>query len=204
MILTMTDTFIARGIRFITGKPYSHSSLACDEDLTEMYSFCRDKKETPLPASFNHENINTQIFGLFDNVPCEIYRLEVTDEQHAKFIETMKHFISNKDLYSYNLKGFFLMALHIPNSSRYKFVCSVWVAFVLGKTGIDHNFKKHLSLIEPEDLRNIEEAELFYKGNLKEYPEFLKNLKNKETDADARKTISLIKNPHKIRNSVAL
>jgi hypothetical protein len=193
----MTDTIVARAIRFLTGKPYCHSSLALDEELTDMYSFCRDKKEYPLPASFNKENINTQVFGLYKNIPCEIYRLELSDEQHEKLTTTMRHFIVNKDLYKYNLTGFILMGLHIPYRFRYKFVCSVWVAFVLGKSGIEHNFKKHLSLIEPEDLRYIEKAELFYRGNLKDYHDFLKSMKNNNAD----KKISLIKNPLSIKKS---
>jgi hypothetical protein len=196
IVLTMTDTIVARTIRFLTGKPYCHSSLALDEDLSDMYSFCRDKKEYPLPASFNKENINTQVFGLYNNIPCEIYRLELTDEQHERLTATMRHFIVNKDLYRYNLTGLLLMKCHIPHKLRYKFVCSVWVAFVLGKSGIEHNLKKHLSLIEPEDLRYIKNAELFYRGNLKDYPEFLKNMKNSHN--------SLVKNPLSIKKSVLI
>ena len=77
------------------------------------------------------------------------------------------------------------MALHIPHRFRNKFVCSVWVGFVLGKSGVNHNIKKHPSLIEPEDFRSIRGAELVYRGDLKKYRSFvLANFSGEEQITD--------------------
>lgn len=184
VVVTRTDTKIAKSIRFLSKKAYSHASISCDADLTRMYSFCRDKVDSPLPANFNHENLDTSIFGLFHNIPCEIYRVGVSEEQYQKFILTIDHFINNRDLYTYNVPGLFLSGLHIPHRFRYKFVCSVWVAFVLGKSGILLENKKHQSLVQPDDLRYIDNAELFYRGNLKDYPKFLEQLRRCENSED--------------------
>jgi hypothetical protein len=73
------------------------------------------------------------------------------------------------------------MALHIPYKMRNnKFVCSVWVGFMLGKTGIVNDLKKHPSLIEPEDFRSVKGAELIYKGDLKKYRDYIKKMKEKD------------------------
>ncbi len=174
IILTKTSTKVAKIIRFISGKTYSHSSIASDELLSEMYSICRDYKHSPLPAHFNVEKIHTQVFGLHENIPSEVYRIPVTGLQLDEFKEAINHFILNRTRYVYNVAAFLPMAFHIPYKFKNKFVCSVWVAFILRKIGISLQVNKHPSLIEPEDLRYTENAELIFKGNLKDYPEFMK------------------------------
>ena len=173
LVLTRTGTVPSRLIGFVTGKPYTHVSIASDVLLTDMYSFCRDKKDKPLPANFNREDINTEVFGACKTIPGEVYRLPVTADQLERYRDTIRHFILNRDSYSYDVGAFLPMALHIPYRLRNKFVCSVWVGFVLGKSGIEHDFKKHPSLIEPEDFRSITGADLIYRGDLKKYRSFI-------------------------------
>lgn len=173
IVLTRTETKPAQIIRLITRKPYSHVSITSDKHLTHMYSFCRDYKETPLPAHFNIEHIDTEIFGMQNDIPCEIYRIKVTDEQYEKYDEIINHFTVNRTYYCYNIAALLSMALHIPYRFKNKFVCSVWVGFVLYKIGIKNFTEKHPSLITPEDFRHVPDSELVYIGNLKEYQDFL-------------------------------
>ncbi len=173
LILTRTGTVFSKLIGAATGKRYTHVSIASDELLTEMYSFCRDKKEMPLPANFNHEDILTEVFGACKTIPSEVYRIPVTDEQMSRYRDVIRHFILNRENYSYDIGALIPMALHIPYKMRNKFVCSVWVGFVLGKSGINHDIKKHPSLVEPEDFRSIKNAELIYRGDLKKYREYI-------------------------------
>ena len=185
LILTRTGTVPSRIIGLVTGKPYTHVSIASDVLLTDMYSFCRDKKDRPLPANFNHEDINTEVFGACKTIPGEVYRLPVTASQLERYRETIRHFILNRDSYAYDMGAFLPMALHIPYRMRNKFVCSVWVGFVLGKSGIEHDFQKHPSLIEPEDFRSITGAELIYRGDLKKYRSFITEKLSDPTTSEA-------------------
>ena len=169
LVLTRTGTLPSKIIGFVTGKRYTHVSIASDELLTKMYSFCRDKKEAPLPAGFNREDLFTEVFGACKTIPGEVYRLPVTDEQLERYNDVIRHFILNRGSYSYDVGALLPMALHIPYKLRNRFVCSVWVGFVLGKSGVKHNIDKQPSLIEPEDFRSIEGAELVYRGDLKKY-----------------------------------
>lgn len=173
LVLTRTGTKFSKLIGFVTGKQYTHVSIASDILLTDMYSFCRDKKEMPLPANFNREDINTEVFGACKTIPSEVYRIPVTDEQMKRYNDVIRHFIVNREVYTYNIGALLPMALHIPHDFRNKFVCSVWVGFVLGKSGVEHNIKKHPSLVEPEDFRSIAGAELIYRGDLKKYRSFI-------------------------------
>lgn len=176
IVLTRTGTFFSKIIGLATGKRYTHVSIADDLMLAHMYSFCRDRKESPLPANFNREDILTEVFGACKTIPSEVYRVPVTDEQMSRYHDVIRHFILNREKYSYDLGALVSMALHIPYKMRNKFVCSVWVGFVLGKSGIEHDIKKHPSLIEPEDFRSINNAELIYIGDLKKYREYISSL----------------------------
>lgn len=180
LVLTRTGTAISKAIGLVSGKRYTHVSVASNIMLTDMYSFCRDKKEAPLPANFNHEDIDTEVFGACKTIPSEVYRIPVTYEQLEKYNDVIRHFILNRESYTYDIGALFLMALHIPYHMRNKFTCSVWVGFVLGKSGIRHDIKKHPSLIEPENFRSIRNAELIYKGDLKKYRSFVKEKFSKE------------------------
>ena len=173
LVLTRTGTLFSKVIGFATGKRYTHVSISSDILLTDMYSFCRDKKEMPLPANFNREDINTEVFGACKTIPSEVYRIPVTYEQLERYRDVIRHFILNRSSYTYDIGALVPMALHIPYRFRNKFVCSVWVGFVLGKSGIKHDIKKHPSLIEPEDFRSITGAELIYRGDLKRYRSFI-------------------------------
>ena len=173
LVLTRTGTVISKCIGIVTGKAYTHVSIASNILLTDMYSFCRDKKDMPLPANFNHEDINTEVFGACKTIPSEVYRIPVTHEQIDRYRDVIRHFIINRSSYTYDVGAFLPMALHIPYRLRNKFVCSVWVGFVLGKSGINHDIKKHPSLIEPEDFRSIQGAELVYRGDLKKYRSYV-------------------------------
>lgn len=173
LVLTRTGTVFSKLIGFATGKRYTHVSIASDELLTEMYSFCRDKKEAPLPAGFNREDLFTEVFGACKTIPGEVYRLPVTGEQLERYNDVIRHFILNRGSYSYDVGALLPMALHIPYKLRNRFVCSVWVGFVLGKSGVKHNIDKQPSLIEPEDFRSIEGAELVYRGDLKKYRDYI-------------------------------
>ena len=173
LVLTRTGTVISKCIGIVTGKAYTHVSIASNILLTDMYSFCHDKKDMPLPANFNHEDINTEVFGSCKTIPSEVYRIPVTHEQIDRYRDVIRHFIINRSSYTYDVGAFLPMALHIPYRLRNKFVCSVWVGFVLGKSGINHDIKKHPSLIEPDDFRSIQGAELVYRGDLKKYRSYV-------------------------------
>ncbi len=190
IVLTRTGTIFSKAIGLVTGKKYTHVSIASDELLTQMYSFCRDKKDMPLPAGFNREDLFTEVFGACRTIPGEVYRIQVTDEQLESYNDVIRHFILNRKSYSYDVGALLPMALHIPYKTGNRFVCSVWVGFVLGKSGICHNIAKQPSLIEPEDFRSIEDAELIYRGDLKKYRSYIAELRA-DANMSENKTIPL-------------
>lgn len=167
IVLTRTGTSVARVIRTLTRKPYSHASISVDISLQQLFSFCRNDPRFPLPASFNEECVGQGVFGRFSDIPCEIYEIPITEEQYQRLKEQIDHFVTYREQYSYSLSGLVSIPLQIKRELRYKFVCSQFVAYMLQEC--DVTLEKPASLYSPEDLRHLPDARLIYRGELNSY-----------------------------------
>lgn len=165
--LSQTGTNVAKVIKFFTRKPYNHSSIAADLSLSDMYSFCRKYTPFPLPAGFCHEIVGEGTLGRFPNIPCEIYEIPVSAEQKQKFYQILNHFKEYKDIYSYNIIGFWSIPFRLHIERKYKFVCSQFVAYIIKEAGV--NLSKPFCMYSPEDLRHLPNARLVYRGELNEF-----------------------------------
>ena len=170
LVLTQTGTRVSRLIKFYTRAPFNHVSVSSDERLANMFSFARQNAPKLFPAGFTKENITDGVFGMYASVPCVIYKIPVTREQYMRFNNLINKFDNNKKLYKYNLFGFVTMIFNIPIKPKHSFMCSQFVAYILQEAGII-NFNKRLSLVKPDDFRHMDNLQLIYSGDIKEYAE---------------------------------
>ena len=168
IVLTQTYTYPARVIHLYTSEPYSHASIAFDEDLSEMYSFARRGLRNPFNAGFVEEDINNGVFGKCTSTTCNIYQLKITETQYNKLRYEIDVFKSNKDDYSYNFLGVLGAALNVPIQTKHRYFCSQFVAYLLEQSDIDI-FNKNCSLVKPRDIRLNPRLKSIYKGKLADY-----------------------------------
>ena len=174
ILLSRTHTIPARLIRFFTKAPYSHTSLALDVELKELYSFARRHIYNPFNSGFVLEDIETGIFGRDKNVYCSVYAIPVTEEQYQILRRELKHFIENSDMYNYNYMGLVGILFGKNVSKDYNYFCSQFVSHVLSRSGIEL-FKKADGLIQPYDFHVQLQQQRIYQGKLSEYREYVKN-----------------------------
>ena len=167
IILTQTGTRVSSIIKLFTKKPYNHSSLSGDEKLETMYSFCRTYRSFPLPATFNREKVGEGVFGMYSNIPCEVYRIPVTNQQKELFTQRIDTFNEKRKSYHFNLFGFSSILFQKPVTRKNKYTCSQFTATVLENTGI--KLDKLPCLYSPDDLRYINGSELIFSGELNDY-----------------------------------
>ncbi len=172
VILTQTGTIPARIIKLITKAPYNHTSITCDEELYDIYSFCRKFKRTPLPAGFVNET-EIGVFEMFRLVPCEVYAFDVTDEQYDTYQNLIDNFKRKSKIYAYNVLGLFALGFGIPVHRKNHYICSQFVAEILTECGVA-KFHKDLCLVKPDDFRYLKNARLVYKGDLNQLSEVKK------------------------------
>lgn len=173
VLLSRTHTIPAKLIRLFTGEPYSHTSIAIDIELNELYSFARKHIRNPFDCGFINENIDTGIFGLDKNVHCSVYAVSVTEEQYQMVKREIQSFVKNREHYKYNYTGLvgIMFGKNIVDGKH--FFCSQFVSYIFYKSGIQL-FAKENGLIRPYDFHIRLKERRIYRGKLSEYREFLK------------------------------
>lgn len=168
VILTKTNTRVAKMIRVFTRAPYSHTSIALRDDLDVMYSFARRKIHNPFNAGFVEEKLNAGILGRDQEVECAIYAIDVDVQEYDIICKYINHFISHKSRYGYNFVGLFSMIFNLPYFPKGKFLCSQYVAWLLKNAGIEL-FHKNVALVKPDDFRQNLRKQLVYEGKIHDY-----------------------------------
>jgi len=168
IILSYSGTAPAKLIKLWTREPYSHASIAFEEDLSEMYSFARKGIWNPFNAGFIREDIHTGIFGKKENTKCNIYCIKVTEEQYLAVRKEIEKFKSMQDVFSYNYLGIWYAAINKSVPRKNKYFCSQFVAEVLKRSGINIFFKNS-DLVRPRDIRLNPWLKTVYKGKLTDY-----------------------------------
>ena len=174
IVLSKTQTLPSNVIKMWTREPYSHTSLAFDIELNEMYSFARKHVNFPFYCGFITEDITTGVFGRDVKTECRVMRLWVTTAQKKRIDRILDKFKAERNMYRYNYLGVFSSILGRSVERRYNYFCSQFVYSVLERAGVDV-FVKKPGLVRPRDFRLWREPEIIYEGRLNQYRNFLKD-----------------------------
>ncbi len=168
ILLTDTGTLFSRMIKFYTGAPYNHVSIALDEKLDQLYSFGRKVYCNPFSAGFIHERIDRGVFYHRKNTTCALYKMMVTEEQYKRLLHMIEQFKKFSSNYRYNLLGVFAIAVNMELKRTDAYTCSQFVATVLARSGISLPGKRP-ELMRPDDFPKMANLELIYEGKLHDY-----------------------------------
>lgn len=165
IVLSHSNTIMARLVRRFTGNYYNHTSLALSEDLNEFYSFGRKNPRLLFPAGFISEGVHTGYFGLKPHTKIAVFEAQVSDEEYQLMLTQLNEFLKQRNRYRYNLLGLPMALFNIPWGRNNHYTCSGFVAYCM--RGI-LDFDKHYSLIRPEDFYMFD-FEKIYEGTAGEY-----------------------------------
>ncbi len=170
IVLSSTNTTLAKSIRKCTGTEFSHTSLALDNNFEEMYSFSRRKTNNPFVGRFKRESFDTGIFAKSKDCLCQIYTAQVTDEQIDKIKEKLEYFSNSKKNFKFNNLGLFACWFKIKFPRKYKRVCSQFVSECLDYACPEIILPKHYWIMQPEDFKFAKNIDLMYRGNMRDIP----------------------------------
>ena len=180
VVISRTPTSTGKIIRrFLKGK-YNHASISLNENLSEMYSFCRLSISNPLVGGIIRESAFTLTLGLDADVPISIYRIPVTVEKYELIRKFIYDVYNDAEVYYYN----FLQAIGLISNKKHSiyktYICSEFVMEALKQGGIEFTALNSYQ-VTPTDISKIMGHFLYYSGDLKNYP-FKQKIKTKDDE----------------------
>jgi hypothetical protein len=186
VVISRTPTYMGKMIRRIIKGKYNHASISINENLSQMYSFCRLSVSNPLVGGIIRESAFTLTIGSKEEVPINVYRIGVTLEQYKLISKFIYNTYNDKEVYYYN----FIQAIGLISKKKhaiYKtYICSEFVMEALKKGGINLTSVESYK-ITPTDISGIMNRFIYYTGNLNDYP-LRQKIRTKEDEVFLCKT----------------
>lgn len=136
ILFSATPYRMGRWIRFVTGEPYNHVSIATDEDLRECYGFARRYYQTPFYGGFVTEHPSRYCHN--GNISrIRLYRLPLTQLQWQKLSGILEHMRCHAEQYLYNHLSVLTAPVHLKVQVKDAFTCAEFVVTVLSSLGFD-------------------------------------------------------------------
>lgn len=165
ILLTRSTTVLSKTIVTITNAKYTHSSIGFDRQLEQMYSFGRLYPRLPFPGNIKKESLYKGFYKIYNNIPCALLEINVTNDQYDNLLTRSIEMLSNKQDYSYSVLGLIGCVFNIKRRSTHKYTCSHFVSDILQRENVIQ-INKHPSLVRPVDFLSMKECKLIYEGTL--------------------------------------
>jgi len=180
VIISRTPTSVGKIVRKFLKEKYNHASISLDQNLSQMYSFCRLSISNPFVGGIVRESVFTLNIGLEEDVPINIYRIPVTNENYEVIKKFIYSIYNDAEVYYYNFLGA-IGLIHNKKHAVYKtYICTEFVMEALKKGGVNLT-SLETYLITPTDICKIMGRFICYSGNLNDYP-FKQNIKTKDDE----------------------
>lgn len=167
IILTKGHTLLSSIIYKATKDEHSHASIAFDIKLNDIYSFGTKKLNPKREMGFVHTSAHSDVWG---EIPTayDLYVTFVNQDSKVKIMKALEYFTENADKLSYHWMGLLKIFFGLKDDNKKKFICSRFVASLLGEGDVAMN--RDSSLYRPSQLREIENVEYVISGpSIQEY-----------------------------------
>lgn len=152
IIISHTDTFVARMIRLFTKSYYNHCSIALDGDFSHLYSFSRKHKKLWFTGCFTEENLNT--LSCSDGLKVRVFEIPITQQEYLNIGTYLSHLLEGYKAYNY--LGIVLIIFNTNIKSTKHHLCSTFVAYILSQVN-SIKLEKEFYLYKPKDILKLME-----------------------------------------------
>ncbi len=173
VLLSRSQTYIAKKIRKATGDTFSHSSLAFDEGLETLVSFARRFRCVPLPAGLMREDLSRGYFGHHQDIFCRLVEFEVSEDSFLRMKDRVESMLKEYKKYKYDIKGLFASHKGIRSERPCRYFCSQFVSEILEMSD-DIHLPKVPFFMRPQDFADMSEGRYVFEGTVKELRAYVK------------------------------
>lgn len=175
LVFSKTGSWLSRSISIAANIKYAHISISFDATFSELYSFGRRKPHNPIIGGFVKESFYEGFYKRFTASECLIYRVAVTNDQYIALKKEIELYYTNKEKYRYNFLGLIFLLVNKPIKRKNHYFCSQFISELLIKYHL-YKSEKCPELIKPNELLEIQNAELIYEGFIKDYSRYIDNI----------------------------
>ncbi len=173
VLLSRSQTYIAKKIRKVTGDTFSHSSLAFDEKLETLVSFARRFRYVPVPAGLMREDLGKGYFGHHQDIFCRLVEFEVSEDSFLRMKDRVEGMLKEYRKYKYDIKGLFAAHKGIRNERPFRYFCSQFVSEILEMSD-DISLPKVPFFMRPQDIAEMPGGRCVFEGTVKELRSYVK------------------------------
>lgn len=166
IVLSRTQTRIARVLRIFGGLDYNHVAISLDREFKELYSFARSEQYGFLTGRLVHETTDRYLVNGEKGIPILVYKLPVTEDE-LNWIREKIHEIMEDPQFVYNFFSVLTYPVLGGFSTDKAFSCIEFVAYILQHLG--YEIDKPLFEYRPDDLQELLKDYLCYDGSLQNY-----------------------------------
>lgn len=188
-------SLFANIVRGATKSNYNHSAISLDHSLSQMYTYTRDRTNTPHPTphGFAIESIDFMVNNRDRDTYAKVVAIPVNkDKLEALRLKLDRLTKFNSSNYDFGNVIRILFGIKTTANKEDSYVCSTFVASCLQYLGI--KLPKDTSLMTPEDISNIRPDGVVYEGLLRKYD--YKKIVNRKDSLKLRVETKETKNPN--------
>ena len=156
LLLRYPDTF-SKIFRFFSRCHFSHASIGISDSDGTFYSYITKGFRKELPKL--HPTFKRQ------EVPCKLYRVEVSEEIYSVTKATLDEHEKRAHDFKYNNIGLLLCLMQVVFPRRKRYFCSQFVGEILEQIRAVP-LVKHSSLYLPDDFMEMDGLDLCFSGFL--------------------------------------
>lgn len=168
IVLSQTGSVLSKLIKIYTHKPYSHSSISLQSDLSLMYSFGRIYPYFPLYGGFVKEGPSFGTFKRFPKTQVQVFSLKVSAEEYNCVSEIIEEMLSSDKRYRYNMLGVCYAAFGKKLNRKNCFYCSEFIAMLLKESHV-RAADALGNVVHPVNFSELPGARMIYEGNFREF-----------------------------------
>lgn len=159
LILTDSNSFMAKGIKLYTGQPWAHALISFNTDLDPSFSFGATSLK---PPKFGFITKNEEDpFREIEAAKYVVYVMYVNKTQYIKMRKKLEFFEANKSRMGYSWLGLVTLMMKVPKQFRNRYFCSQFVMDLIGETS---DIPKDPSLWTPGDIAELKNITLVDAG----------------------------------------
>jgi hypothetical protein len=165
ILLTYTATPISKLIKYVTKHPYTHSSIAFDEKLQDLWSYNIYTQKNGFKGGLVKESLLD-----FTGSKYSLYELSCTKEIYDKVRDKVEEIAKDVPGTGYNILGLInniYQKVLFKQESEIRLFCSQFVVVVLRAAGIEIFKNKNDSFIKPYDFVRSKLLRFVRKGTLR-------------------------------------